>query len=355
MATTAIFAEILIIGLQAQVWIGLALLAASGPLGLDRDDLSGLDVPDALVVLVVAALAYVLGIIVDRLADTTLKWLEAASRGGHVKARLSKHPCLHTPAPVSNMRLVVMHESEGMTRFLDYQRSRWRIARATVFNLVLLIPAAVAALVVHGGEEPLRKAGWIALVMVVDALLAGAVYFAAVRIQDAYVQRLSDAYRYLACVDESGCLEVRREVVAAIAYRAADSGDKPQFRLVTTKGDETKWTFPKGHVEEGEKPWEAAAREAKEEAGVVGRVEHKALARYRYPTRTGERCVRAFLLDAEATVDAEEAFRRAGWFSFDEARENLKAGGREPWYGREHERVLKKAASEIAQRPAQGA
>jgi|GEM_PF-4495095 len=36
--------------------------------------------------------------------------------------------------------------------------------------------------------------------------------------------------------------------------------------------DGERWTFPKGRLERGESPAQAAAREAREEAGISGRV-----------------------------------------------------------------------------------
>ncbi len=42
--------------------------------------------------------------------------------------------------------------------------------------------------------------------------------------------------------------------------------------LVVRSSDGLSWLFPKGHTEPGETPAQAAARETREEAGVVGRV-----------------------------------------------------------------------------------
>jgi 8-oxo-dGTP pyrophosphatase MutT (NUDIX family) len=42
----------------------------------------------------------------------------------------------------------------------------------------------------------------------------------------------------------------------------------PRYLLVTAKLDPTHWVFPKGHIEKGETPAEAAQREVMEEAGV---------------------------------------------------------------------------------------
>jgi ADP-ribose pyrophosphatase YjhB (NUDIX family) len=47
---------------------------------------------------------------------------------------------------------------------------------------------------------------------------------------------------------------------------------KPEFLLITTTGKSDEWTFPKGHIEQGELPENAAMREVREEAGVFTEV-----------------------------------------------------------------------------------
>ncbi|MCC7464600.1 MAG: NUDIX domain-containing protein, partial [Gammaproteobacteria bacterium] len=42
--------------------------------------------------------------------------------------------------------------------------------------------------------------------------------------------------------------------------------------LVVTSRHSKRWIFPKGRIDPGEEPWEAALREAYEEAGVRGRI-----------------------------------------------------------------------------------
>ncbi len=43
----------------------------------------------------------------------------------------------------------------------------------------------------------------------------------------------------------------------------------PEFLVVSTTGRPGEWTFPKGHIEPGELPEQAAMREIREEAGIV--------------------------------------------------------------------------------------
>lgn len=47
---------------------------------------------------------------------------------------------------------------------------------------------------------------------------------------------------------------------------------EPQVLLVTAKRNPRNWIFPKGHIEKGERPEEAALRETREEAGVSARL-----------------------------------------------------------------------------------
>lgn len=55
------------------------------------------------------------------------------------------------------------------------------------------------------------------------------------------------------------------------------------------------WTLPKGHVDPGYKPHEAAAIEAYEEAGLLGEVTTDAVGHYDYEKNSGKRCrVRLF-------------------------------------------------------------
>jgi len=67
-----------------------------------------------------------------------------------------------------------------------------------------------------------------------------------------------------------------RQEVAAVCYRVGGRGI--EFLLVQTRGG--RWIFPKGGVERGLTTRQSAALEAFEEAGVHGRIEAAAFARY---------------------------------------------------------------------------
>jgi phosphohistidine phosphatase len=68
-----------------------------------------------------------------------------------------------------------------------------------------------------------------------------------------------------------------RQQAAVIPYRIRK--ERVEVALVTTSNGKG-WIVPKGSVDDGEHPREAAIREAEEEAGLLGVVPLKPLGRY---------------------------------------------------------------------------
>lgn len=138
------------------------------------------------------------------------------------------------------------------------------------------------------------------------------------------------------------------ECVAAICYRLVNNSI--DFLLVRTTGG--RWTFPKGTVEQGEERWFAAQREAFEEAGASGIIEHEPLTVYLHEKKEWKRKgteikIYAFLLEVKKTQIPEEPHRNPTWFSFSAADTAL-AEGRQFKYAEEFRRVLRVASSRIA-------
>jgi 8-oxo-dGTP pyrophosphatase MutT (NUDIX family) len=110
-----------------------------------------------------------------------------------------------------------------------------------------------------------------------------------------------------------------RTQFAALCYRI--SRDKPQILLVTSRKT-GRWIIPKGWPMDGLTPAECAAKEAWEEAGVVGKVRDQCLGLYSYDkiidTGGGLPCV-AMIYPVKVKVLAQEypeqAQRRRKWFS----------------------------------------
>lgn len=126
MTTTQLFAELLIIGIGATIWLALLLAAIFGyrfDIGIPKIDTSFL--------VVLGGLAYVLGIAVDRLARAIFSLVEKV---------LSKD---RLPDPEVIERHILI-SSEALARQIQYNRSRLRICRAWALNLLLTLPAFVA-------------------------------------------------------------------------------------------------------------------------------------------------------------------------------------------------------------------
>lgn len=194
MTTTAVFAEIIVVGLEAEAWLALLVLAIFGD---DWVDVGAVNEWTALLTILVLAAAYVLGIIVDRLADTTVSFAarKLEPRWRRIAAwftkRFGDHKKKHGPSH-QDKRLLVLYKSggDGMAKFLDYQRSRMRVARGTALNTMFAIPAVVAFLWAETDAAP----AWIIGAAVAGVLALALAFYTNERIHCAYEKNLDAAY-----------------------------------------------------------------------------------------------------------------------------------------------------------------
>jgi len=110
----------------------------------------------------------------------------------------------------------------------------------------------------------------------------------------------------------------------ALPYRRDEAGGL-RILLVTSR-DTGRWVVPKGNPMPRLAGWEAAAREAFEEAGVEGRIERTPIGSFRYRKRRRLMLpvyaeVTLFPLCVERELDQwlEEHQRRRRWFAQEEA------------------------------------
>jgi len=73
-----------------------------------------------------------------------------------------------------------------------------------------------------------------------------------------------------------------RKQYAALPWRKM--GEKLEVMLLTSR-DTRRWVIPKGWPMKGRKPYAAAALEALQEAGLVGKIERKSIGCYHYRKR----------------------------------------------------------------------
>lgn len=105
---------------------------------------------------------------------------------------------------------------------------------------------------------------------------------------------------------------------AVIPYRIRK--DRVEVALVTTFRGK-RWILPKGSVDEGELPRDAAIREAEEEAGLLGVVAKKPLGCYRYVNGNSRCRVDVYAMRVTAVLDhwLEAKFRRRRWMRIPDA------------------------------------
>ena len=118
--------------------------------------------------------------------------------------------------------------------------------------------------------------------------------------------------------------------IGALPYRK--QGGAIEVLLITSR--ETKrWVIPKGWPMKGERDWNAAAKEASEEAGIAGHVGQKSVGTYHYVKRkkSGDLdCeVTVFLLEVTQQKHEwpEKNERRRKWFKAKEAAKRVDEAG----------------------------
>lgn len=132
--------------------------------------------------------------------------------------------------------------------------------------------------------------------------------------------------------DVSGSLFTRpfEEQYGAICFRHHPDTGEAQVLLVTSR-DTGRWVIPKGWPMKGKKPHKAAATEAWEEAGVVGKAHKKPIGRFTYLKRLQKgRSVPCVVVVHLVSVDTiaedfrEKGQRRSQWMSCHEAARSVR-------------------------------
>ena len=116
-----------------------------------------------------------------------------------------------------------------------------------------------------------------------------------------------------------------RQQYAALCYRVKKKSNEVEVLLMTSR-DTGRWVIPKGWPMTGKCSYEVAAREAYEEAGVRGSVEHETLGAFSYPKvlKDGLKVTCKVQVYALEVSDLAKNFKEKGerkieWVSCDEA------------------------------------
>jgi len=97
--------------------------------------------------------------------------------------------------------------------------------------------------------------------------------------------------------------------------------------LVTTKPNKKNWILPKGQVEMGMSPQESAAKEAWEEAGLVGKISPQVFDTYTQEKWGGRTQIKMYLLEVTEVLEhwQDQRARDRRMVSLDEALELIHA------------------------------
>lgn len=108
-----------------------------------------------------------------------------------------------------------------------------------------------------------------------------------------------------------------------IPYRVRNG--EPEILLITNRRHQ-KWVIPKGGISKGMTPLASAAKEAWEEAGVIGQVDSGKFGTYSYHKRGNTYRVKVFLLSVETILSdwPEANQRQRQWLDITTAIEQVK-------------------------------
>ena len=114
-----------------------------------------------------------------------------------------------------------------------------------------------------------------------------------------------------------------RHQAAVIPYRIRKS--RVEVALITTSAGKG-WVLPKGSVDDGERPREAAIREAEEEAGLRGVVARRPVGRYQHTKGKSLRRVDVYLMRVTRELEhwLEDNIRRRRWLRVEDAVDRLR-------------------------------
>ena len=185
MTLVNLYVELVVTGCHTLLWIGLVVLTFTGYQNVNWERLFALELA-----LLFLAASYLLGIVVDKLADSLFTPLDRRLRQ---RVKLKDLPDLLT------MRFHILHESKDLYEQLDYIRSRLRIARAAGpnFGLTTLAALAFVRFQLDGVLIPAYR-GWVyAGIVLLGVLLAFASYWAWAALTKSYIASTVAAYRLL--------------------------------------------------------------------------------------------------------------------------------------------------------------
>ncbi len=118
--------------------------------------------------------------------------------------------------------------------------------------------------------------------------------------------------------DRSVRRPVEPDQAAAVPVREADG--RLEICLIRRHG-QRRWGIPKGFIDDGDTPMEAALNEAREEAGLIGRIDGPAVGTYEYSKWGDHLSVAVFVMRVREALPVwdEMDVRERRWMTIPEA------------------------------------
>jgi len=214
MNTTLLFAELLIIGLQASLWLFVLMLVVFGVNWLQALATIGLADWQTVIVVIALSIIYVIGIIVDRLADFAFTAWDR-------KMRNRIFP--NAPLPIGVMRFQLGKDNEYLNRQFEYTRSRIRISRASILNFVLTTIFGVWLIIQLQFPSPPEKTKFITVALCCGILLTFSAIYTWHKLTQTYISLVKSNWDLLLSQRKS---EKRSNSTAGKAKRNAPTKPK---------------------------------------------------------------------------------------------------------------------------------
>ena len=184
MTTTNVFAELLIIGIETLGWIALLILSLFGYAWIDFSIFNNL-----VIAIPLAAAAYVLGIMMDRVSDVLLAGADHKIRKNVLGERVAQS--------FPQLRIYILAKSPFLSTDLDYLRSRLRIMRSSIVNFGLLAITAAAFILSRAPVSVNTKFSAAATAFLAGVIFASLSFYAWRASSITYYLRLQTAFALL--------------------------------------------------------------------------------------------------------------------------------------------------------------
>jgi hypothetical protein len=140
MNSTPLFVEILVIGIQALIWIAMLVFPRIDH-NWATDFIPTLKDWIPVITIFLLGISYTLGIIIDRIADACFELLKPTDLLIKSKANNLLNRCTNIDGDEKRMEIYGMEEKR--VTLIEYIRSRIRIIRSTTLNIVLITIASI--------------------------------------------------------------------------------------------------------------------------------------------------------------------------------------------------------------------